>query len=1027
MARRQVVFQYDPQRYAQAAKALEEAESVVRKYKSQRFDVSQAENFIFTAKSSLERNDYDDVIACSQKAIEAAKKGIDVTFREQILKELSDVEHEINESKSKGINMSAAEGLVQQSYTYLNNRDYENAKKSAQLAFEKIKSTTEEFYAISESVKYVQTLIEKSKSQGIKVAGVENLLKQAKFQIEWGNYPQASVFLNDATNALRDLDPEARKVVEAIDRATKLLEDAKKEGLKVHKAEYMIKTAKQSVKIGDFEKARQNAENAEHIINKSRKMAKQARELLETFEAVIQHAKNQGKDTKKAEYLLKKAQISIQQGSYGTAIDYATEAEVLISDAQTHIGEYKSISEKLAEYDAKIKDSASSCDVTEAQKLFSEAKSMIRAGKFGDASELLKKVDKSLEDGKKTYEDKKKAEEALAKGEKIIEEARKVGINVSAPMIIFNEAKMVMKTGRYQKVAIFVEEIERLVNELYTEEDKKPVQKEEKKTVIQIKPKRPSVQIIPKPLPPPEKKESVVLVLKGKKKEEPKVIEESENQNEKKVLEKEISKPAEVKPELKDALKDKGSENEESVEVLSMQAMEKAKDAVEKIRKLSNEIDLKEADNYIMELKKAIETKDKMILKQCDILAEKAIQAAIKSMNEYMQKDVEKVIAEVERDSAEAESQGIMMNEAEEIIKRSYALLEKKQYKESREVALEAHEKVRELKRQFALAADITNICQLIISTMKEDYDFSSAETYLKQALSALVEGNYNQAVSLALDVEKAIKVVIPDAEKAIDALHTAMVAITEAKEANLKVAKADYFMKHARNAIKIRNFEKVLKYAKDAKRVTAKIQKQQAQAKEVMDTFKKMIESAKNSGKDVKVSEELFEKAKYAMEIGLYGEAIGYAREAEISITEKLEKEDKKDDKKEERKEVIEKPQKSESKVIAEAIRIADKKREIKQNVQPLQPSQPSVTKKEEENVCPNCTKPVNPSWAACPFCRNPLKEEKVACPICKREIKKDWKACPYCKTVFSQKCKNCGKDMQEDWAACPYCKTKR
>ncbi|MEM2899464.1 MAG: zinc ribbon domain-containing protein [Thermoplasmata archaeon] len=1021
MARRQVVFQYDPQRYAQAAKALEDAENVVRSYKSQRFDVSQAENFIFTAKSSLERNDYDDVISCSQKAIEAAKKGIDATLREQILKDLSDIEHEINEAKSKGINMSAAEGLVQQSYTSLNNRDYENAKRYGKEALDKIKTTIEEFNALSETVKYVQTLIDKSKSQGIKVAGVENLLKQAKFQIEWGNYPQANVFLNDATNALRELDPEARKVVEAIERATKLLEDAKKEGLKVHKAEYMLKSAKQSVKIGDLEKARQNAENAEHIINKARKMAKQARELLETFEAVIQHAKNEGKDTKKAEYLLKKAQISIQQGSYGTAIDYATEAEVLISDAETHIGEYKSISEKLAEYDEKIKASASSSDVTEAQKLFIEAKAMIRAGKFGDASELLKKVDKSLEDGKKVFEDKKKAEEALLKGEKIIEAAKKAGINVSAPMIIFNEAKMVMKTGRYQKVVIFVEEIERLINELYAEGDKKTAQKEEKRTVIQVKPKRPSVQIIPKPVSTQEKKEPVVLVLKGKKKEEPKVeevVRKDEKQPEKEVA-KHVEVSAEPKLETKD-IKYKEIEKEKSVEELSIQSMEKAKEAIEKIRKLSSGIDLKDADNYLTELKKAIETKDKMLLKQCDVLSEKAIQAAIKSMNEYMRNDVEKIIAEVERECADAESQGIIMNECEELIKRSYALLEKKEYKESRDVALEAQDKVRELKRQFALAADITGICQLIISCMKEDYDFSSAETYLKQALSALVEGNYNQAVSSALDVEKAIKVVIPDAEKAIDALHTAMVAITEAKEANLKVAKADYFMKHARNAIKIRNFEKVLKYAKDAKRVTAKIQKQQAQAKEVMETFRKMIETAKNSGKDVKLAEELFEKAKYAMDIGLYGEAIGYARDAELSITEDI----KKEDKKEENKEVIEKPQKSESKLIAEAIKIADKRRETKQlGILPTVPK--SETK--PENLCPNCTKPVNPDWSACPFCRNPLKEEKISCPGCKKEIKKDWKACPYCKTVFSKKCKNCGKDVQDDWAACPYCKTKR
>ncbi len=1064
MARRQVFFQHDPQRYAQAARALAEAEAIVRNYKAQRFDVSQAENFLFIARSSLERNDYDDVFSCSQKAIDAAKRGMDFTFRDQILKQLSEVEHDINESKSKGINMSAPDGLVQQAYSQLNNREYEAAKKSAQEACDKLKATLEDFAGLSDSVKYVQTLIDKSKGEGAKTTGVENLLKQAKFHMEWGDYAKARVFVDDATNALRELSPEAKGVVEAFDRATKLLDEAKKDGLKVHKAEFMLKSAKQSIKAGDLEKARQNAENAEHIINKSRKMAKQAAELMETFEAVIQHAKANGSNVTKAEHLLKKAQISLQQGSYGTAIDYATEAEELISDSEKHVGEYKTISEKLAEYDTKIKDSSATSDTAEAQKLFNNAKAAIRAGKFGEASDLLSLVDKSIEEGKKLIGERKKAEESLARGEKIIEDAKNSGINVSAPLIILNEAKMVMKTGRYQKVGIFVEEIERLVKELgadvaHKEPEAKTPKEDEKKHLIQIKSKKTGVQIIPRPVAPPEKKEPILLVLKGKKKEgevEAKNDEKGEKSDvtTSKIVIKQTTKPeikseqkgeqnTAQKPEIKeDATQESKPESPSKaadakpLDETGLDAMAKAKDAVEKVRTISPDIDLKEADQLLAEIKKAIETKDRALLAQCNSLSERAIQAAIRAMNEYMAADVNKVITEVEREMADAESQGVTMATADELVRKSYSFLEKKRYKESREAAFEAQEKVRELKRQFALAADITSICQLIITNMKEDHELTSAEDYLKHALSALVDGNYAQAVASALDVEKALKVAIPECEKAIDALHASMVSITEAKEANLKVAKADYFMKHARNAIKIRNFEKASKYAKDAKRVTAKIHKQYAQAKEAFDAFKVLIDAAKRNGKDVVQAEAMLEKAKYSMDIGLYGEAVQYAKEAEAVVGEKAEKKE---------------PQKEGK--IAEAIRIAEKRRESKPQ-QPFQPApqppqalpvtltaqaqaiqlkpqptqaQPAQTQNAQDNLCPNCSKPVKPEWAACPFCRNPLREEKISCPGCKREIKKDWRACPFCKTVFSQKCKNCGKDLQEDWAACPFCKTKR
>lgn len=48
-----------------------------------------------------------------------------------------------------------------------------------------------------------------------------------------------------------------------------------------------------------------------------------------------------------------------------------------------------------------------------------------------------------------------------------------------------------------------------------------------------------------------------------------------------------------------------------------------------------------------------------------------------------------------------------------------------------------------------------------------------------------------------------------------------------------------------------------------------------------------------------------------------------------------------------------------------------------------------------EEQLVCPNCRRRVEPEYLVCPTCRTHLKRP---CPSCQRPLQLRWEVCPYC-----------------------------
>jgi len=52
---------------------------------------------------------------------------------------------------------------------------------------------------------------------------------------------------------------------------------------------------------------------------------------------------------------------------------------------------------------------------------------------------------------------------------------------------------------------------------------------------------------------------------------------------------------------------------------------------------------------------------------------------------------------------------------------------------------------------------------------------------------------------------------------------------------------------------------------------------------------------------------------------------------------------------------------------------------------------------------------------------------EQQRVCPQCRRRIEPDFVLCPTCRHQLRAECKSCGRLLQPSWETCPYCGTER
>ena len=1063
------IVQSMQQKYMQTYEAITYAEQTINDIKAQKFDVSKAESILYHAKLALGRGDYDDAMS---KANEASKEAIDAksrTIQSSVNERFTAAEKAISSAKKKGVDIAEAELNLSEAKALLEAGKHAEAREKA-LEAEKIAIEQNELFTeASESVKLAKGLVESAKGSGKNVEGVRNLIKQARSALETGAYSKAKIFAQDAEKVVKELYPECRDAVDRIHAAEEVISEAKKEGLKVPKAEYFVKHAKQAIEKGNFENAGRYAEDAKLIVDKLRKQQKQTIEIIRAFEGTIENARMSGIDVTDAEGYLKQARFLLQRGLYGDAIEYAREAEKLVMESASKMQKYSRATEAISNAENVIAEAKKNrMDVSKAEYFLKNAKKVIGTGELDKAEKLALDAIRIVD---KVRKQSMQALDIIQTYEMFVMNAAKAGAMVNEAFELLEKSKSAVQKGMYGVAIGFARDAE----EIAKEEIKKLEDKSIVKTTEELEESKKGLAAV---------HEVEVKATEGKR------------------LGLDMTKAFNLIQEAKSLLVQGGKEN-------SDKAMLLAKEALEEVNKgMKVYEDRKKFSDTISELEQGIES-----AKACSISTEKiesmVAELKAKSLTEMPEKLLESVkpalremelirgniahyrslqyeLGVVHAKIEDARAKGVNVEEAEKHLYRGGEMLVAHNYLESGNLIKKADETIERLiKAHFTLtkaSEEIKRLEKRIGDAKSAGLDVSDAELILGEAKGAMETGLYEEvlehisraAEALRLTKEEGVKKVLvvgqkveekvavqpekiakvevkkkelpilkvehkesgkkkivihPKGEeaselldmdlyqKAWDKIFEADMQLAEAKEAGLDVALAENAIIRAKDEVGRNEYVSAENLAKEALQLieqakgkvkAADAKKKKEEAQPIIEAADKAVNDGLSKGMTLDEAEKMMVEAKAAFASGDYEGAIDFAKQAE-KIVKKVEKEFN-----------------QVSEMLDSASALVNQKRKSGEDVSELEVMLANAVSELALGHYTRVKEIVE---------RIEIGDVGKDTPIAKpAEAISKAEALPAAKPIESSRvrikqlprCPECGQEVQTQWKACAYCKNK-
>ena len=351
-------------------------------------DVKESEKVLLKALDALKKDQYDLAISEAVKA----EKMIIKSERDRVKNLLSSFKEKIEETRRQGVNTALADNLIRRAYKAMENGNYMEAINLAMQSEGELERIELQQDISKRSISSTNDKVESAKSNDIKVDDAEKLLNQAKQAYRSGFYVKAfdnaikSVDkLNDTVRTYKEADKLLNNMEEFSDTADVL-------GLETTDMRDAIQEGKIAFEKGRYDKALSNAKKAESALMKHEpKMP----DLIKEVESNIESLKEKGKDTTRAEELIKQSNISFGIGDTFEAMRLLSEAKEefggeIFDEYNKNIDEVESLVTKAKKFGA---------DVGAVETLIKDAKNTEKEDitlARDKAKEALDKVEESL-------------------------------------------------------------------------------------------------------------------------------------------------------------------------------------------------------------------------------------------------------------------------------------------------------------------------------------------------------------------------------------------------------------------------------------------------------------------------------------------------------------------------------------------------------------------------------------------------------------------------------------------------------
>lgn len=419
-----------------AGMEIKAAQDVLNEGENLHATMSESKKLLERALGELNSSKYKEAIELAGQSAMLSRK----TIEKHVSDTVKNFRVSIEKAKLEGINVVAAEKLMDKAMDAFNSRDYKTALSEAMKSEGELEKVGLQQEMAEKAIVTAESKLSEAEKSGVFSKRAKNLTVQAREEMKNGNYVKALELAIQSGDELHNVNDVYTEAIEAINTLSSQIEVAKKISADVSittkllvdaqtaKADHDYSTAAEIAKEGSLEAKRLSHSQLTTQLTNAYKYSDLAAQL--------------GLDVSGSASLLAEAKTFMDSGKFIVSHEKIGQTTSdIMGKLKAFFGDHFAQSERSMEH-AK----AMGADVAASQELLQKAKKAFDEGKFKDAMAMVEKS-KAAIDLKKGFE--REFIELTYEAEKVISNSKKWGINVKEAQEIFELART-QKEADYQ-------------------------------------------------------------------------------------------------------------------------------------------------------------------------------------------------------------------------------------------------------------------------------------------------------------------------------------------------------------------------------------------------------------------------------------------------------------------------------------------------------------------------------------------------------------------------------------------------
>jgi len=433
-----------------AAMEIKAAQDALNEGETLHADISESKKFLENAFTELNVSNYQEAIDLAVKSSSESKKSIEAHVSDTI----KAFKVSIEKAKLEGINVLAAEKLMDRASDAFTKKDYKSALSEAMKSEGELEKVGLQQEMAEKAIATAENKLKEAEESGIFSKKAKNIITQAREEMKGGNYVKALEQAIQSGDELHEINEEFNDSMEAIQTLVSLIDNAKNINADVGIAEKLLADAESAKKGNDYKTATEIAK--EGALEAKRLSHSYLNTKLTKAYKLSDLAGQYGIDVSGSSSLLAEAKTFLDTGKFKVSNDKLT---IITDDTQEKLKaffeDHYSQSERAMEHAKEV-----GADIKASQELLIRAKKAFDEGKYKEAISHVEKS-KGAIDLEKGFE--REFIELTYEAEKIISNSKKFGINVKEAQGMFEQAKE-QKENDYQMALSTLKKTIEIVN-----------------------------------------------------------------------------------------------------------------------------------------------------------------------------------------------------------------------------------------------------------------------------------------------------------------------------------------------------------------------------------------------------------------------------------------------------------------------------------------------------------------------------------------------------------------------------------